>query len=885
MRKCSTLILLLFCASASFASHIVGGEVFYEYLGEGSTAGTSRYKIMLRLFRDCNVNCGNGTQVACLPQTAIVSVFENASPYARIFNLNLPLEKTDRISLSTYPPCISSRPSVCYEAKTYSTIVTLTDNNAGYVLAYQNCCRVGSQNVTPDAATSSGIPGATYTGTIPGINILPDGHNSSAVFNLKDTSLVCYETNFVLDFSATDKDEDSLSYEFAPAYDGGDFTSSQDQTPPAQPPYNNVNYNLFVGYSGVEPLGENVTINPRTGLISGIAPDVPGRYVVNVLVKEWRNGKLISTHQKDFIMRVESCNIPQALLDPSYQTCDGYNLMFQNKSPSDIITSYYWDFGDPSSNADTSNSPTPEYIFKDTGTYRVTLITNKGEQCSDTAITIAKVYPGFFPDFTITGSCVLNPYQFTDLTSSRYGKVDSWRWDFGDITTDEDSSNLPNPLYQYPTPQTADVRLIVTNSKGCIDTIVKPVTIADRPSIALAFSDTLICSVDSLKLSASSGTASAVFTWSPINNILAEDSPEPTVYPKTSTVYYVTVNEKGCTNTDSVLVRVTDEVSLNLGSDTTICLSDTIQLQPQTNALYFSWSPSSTLDDPAARNPNVTPVADTRYQVTASVGSCNATDAINVKVIPYPEADAGNDVSICYGKTTTLNANIVASSFNWSPTISLLQENTLTPVAGPQSTTSYVLTVTDVQGCPKPVYDTITVHVVPPVPAFAGNDTTIVANQPLQLNGSGGAIYTWSPATGMDNPNIANPVVVLGPQYDSVRYTLNVSTPEGCSATDQMTVTVYRTQPEIFIPNAFTPNGDRLNDVLRPKIVGMKQFSYFRVFNRWGVMLFSTTQDGQGWDGTYSGNPQPAGTYVFIAQAVDYTGKTVTKKGSVVLIR
>ncbi|HRI22159.1 MAG TPA: gliding motility-associated C-terminal domain-containing protein, partial [Panacibacter sp.] len=145
--------------------------------------------------------------------------------------------------------------------------------------------------------------------------------------------------------------------------------------------------------------------------------------------------------------------------------------------------------------------------------------------------------------------------------------------------------------------------------------------------------------------------------------------------------------------------------------------------------------------------------------------------------------------------------------------------------------------------------------------------------------------YTWSPATGMDNFNINNPVLLLGAQYDTITYHLKVSTPEGCSAADDIKITVYKTMPDIFIPTAFTPNTDRLNDILIPRVAGMKQFNYFRVYNRWGVMLYSTTQQGQGWDGTYAGSAQPGGTYVFAAQAVDYTGKVITKKGTVVLIR
>src|SRR3954454_19033789 len=128
MKKIFLLILLITSSLQMFASHIVGGEVFYTYLGPGTTANTSKYKVSLRLFRDCNVQCGQGS-VACLPAVAIVSIFTNATPYIRKAVLDVPLEKSDTLSLKKFPSCITSPPSICYEVKTYSATVTLDNNN------------------------------------------------------------------------------------------------------------------------------------------------------------------------------------------------------------------------------------------------------------------------------------------------------------------------------------------------------------------------------------------------------------------------------------------------------------------------------------------------------------------------------------------------------------------------------------------------------------------------------------------------------------------------------------------------------------------------------------------------------------------------------------
>ena len=107
----------------------------------------------------------------------------------------------------------------------------------------------------------------------------------------------------------------------------------------------------------------------------------------------------------------------------------------------------------------------------------------------------------------------------------------------------------------------------------------------------------------------------------------------------------------------------------------------------------------------------------------------------------------------------------------------------------------------------------------------------------------------------------------------------------GCFADDDVVVKVYKTGPDIFVPSAFTPNGDGKNDILRPITIGISQLHYFRVYNRWGQLVFSTTELGRGWDGMFNGAQQPANTYIFATEGTDYTGKTVYRKGTSVLIR
>ena len=281
MKKFIILVLFTLIFSELFASHIVGGEVAYIYMGPGSQANTSRYTVILRLFTECGQACGGSSGVACPPTSPLIGIFVNTVPYNRVTNMALALVNNPQINLTTYPPCLDNRPPVCYQVNTYSGQIDLSDNVTGYRLAYQSCCRAASFNVSSDANTQSGVPGAAYEAILPGTGLLATGHNSTALVNLKDTALICYNSPFTLEFSAVDPDGDSLSYEFISAYNGGSFTStinSNNNEDPDNPLYGVVNYQP--GFSGTSPLGSSVSINSITGVISGIAPATIGRYVV-----------------------------------------------------------------------------------------------------------------------------------------------------------------------------------------------------------------------------------------------------------------------------------------------------------------------------------------------------------------------------------------------------------------------------------------------------------------------------------------------------------------------------------------------------------------------------------------------------------------------------
>lgn len=1114
MKKFIFVVLFTISLLPGFAAHIKGGFFTYQYLGPGILNPTyQRYKITLIVYMDRNPSAGQ------LTNPINFSIFRPGS--STLFaNPVVTLNFSDTFSIykTTDDPCITGDQRdhyytiVKYELDNYE----LPPSTVGYTIAYQRCCRIpGMENIQ-----NSGAVGNTYAITIPGTNsLVPNANqNSSPIFPINDTAVVCGGNYFTYPFSATDKDlTDVLTYSLCSAYTGG-TSAAPTPNPSEAPPFQLVSYNPT--FSGSLPMGASVTINPVTGLISGIAPvpNASGEFVVTVCVTETRSGVYVGETRKELHIKVKDCTPVTAKLAPKGVTCDGFTVNFSNSTTNLPGTLYAWDFGEPSSGStNTSFLETPVHVYKDTGLYKVKLTVTLGGVCSSTDTLMVRVYPGFFPDFTTVGPlCKGAPVSFTDATTSLYGTPTGWRWDFGNTMSTDDSSRLKNPFYSYTTPGTYNIRLIVGNTFGCIDTIIKPVIIADNPVLTMVSKDTSYCGLDTLQLSAN-GTGN--FSWTPGSNIINGNTSIPLVFPTIPTLYRVTLNQAGCVsndsvrvtpkndltnsiaastldiceddtltltgnsnytsnvswswspsvlvqdplqkvtkafpnttttyilttrlgkncvatttriitvkplaianagpdkaicvgqtstqltasggntyqwipatglsnpnianpiatpaattiykvlvgvtgcvktksdsmevlvralplitltndtlictidtlqlnasgngnfvwspdntissltipnpkvspdvpvkyfatltdpfgciNVDSVFVDVKAFVTINAGNDTTICRTDGMVINTISDALNFRWTPATGLNSTTVKQPLATPLAaTTTYTVVGNIGKCQSQDQITISTVPYPQPKINSDTLICFGDSAPLSAS-GGNSYTWSPSTYLTSTNIANPISvRPASDIRYTVSVTENLGCPKPVTANVWVRVYPIVIADAGpSDTSVVIGQPLILNGAGGDKYAWSPATWLSNPAIFNPTAL--PENDIV-YSLLVSNAAGCKGTDSIRIKVFKLPPSFYVPSGFSPNRDGNNDVIRPILIGMRSLRLFRVYNRWGQLLFSTSEKNRGWDGTLKGNPQDPGTYVWMAEGETYSGQVIKKQGTVILLR
>ena len=341
-----------------------------------------------------------------------------------------------------------------------------------------------------------------------------------------------------------------------------------------------------------------------------------------------------------------------------------------------------------------------------------------------------------------------------------------------------------------------------------------------------------------------------------------------------------------CQTSATVLVPLTDTLAVTAGPVPVTCQGVGVTLPVTSNGAGFSWTPAGGLSSTTVADPVAQPSSTTTFTVTATLGVCTKTANVPVTVLPAPVAVAGVSDTICPGQSAQLQGS-GGIQYQWSPATYLSDSTSAGPmVEQPASTVTYHLTVTGANGCSSVDSAATTVVVSLPPKVFAGDDTSVVIGQTLQLNavdvdGSGFTSYAWSPAQGLSNPDIADPTTVV---TTDMTYTVVATSPSGCSAKGTIVIGAS-TKADIIVPNAFTPDNGGRNGILKVNAFGIQSLKYFRVYNRWGQLVFATSDAGDGWNGSIGGQQGPTGAYVWMAAGIDYLGRPVQREGTVILIR
>ncbi|MCB0396315.1 MAG: PKD domain-containing protein [Flavobacteriales bacterium] len=439
------------------ATHIIGGELYYECLGNGD------YRIVMNAYRDCY----NG--VPFFDDPALINVFDANNNLVQTISAPLDLSSVRNLDPNNNNPCIDPPANVCVEEARYEIIVNLPPIPGGYQLAYQRCCR----NHTINNIVDPGGTGTTYYIAIPDEANVPC--NAAPRFSGYPPIFICKDEKLMFDHSATDPDGDSLVYELCVPYKGASTNDPTGTNPIASPPYTNVVY--VNPYNQNDPLGGiPLNIDPVTGFLTG-TPNRIGQYVVGICVKEYRNGALIGINKRDFQFNVMQCEpITSVSVPPAITQCGDSTVVFNNTSKG--VFTYSWDFGVPGTLADTSNKDIPIFTFPGPGIYPVTLIVNKGLTCADTASSLVQIFPTAVAEFSFTNQCQSFANTFAD-SSFTIGKaaILGWDWDFGDGF----HSTLINPTHTYAHPGSYGVTLNITTEHGCMGKVTKEVHVYPDP--------------------------------------------------------------------------------------------------------------------------------------------------------------------------------------------------------------------------------------------------------------------------------------------------------------------------------------------------------------------------------------------------------------------
>ncbi|MBK8344036.1 MAG: gliding motility-associated C-terminal domain-containing protein [Bacteroidetes bacterium] len=264
---------------------------------------------------------------------------------------------------------------------------------------------------------------------------------------------------------------------------------------------------------------------------------------------------------------------------------------------------------------------------------------------------------------------------------------------------------------------------------------------------------------------------------------------------------------------------------------------------------------------------------------TVAVGGCEYLSAFEFTVSDTPTADAGPDQNICKGTTANLDGS-GGLTYLWTPPVYLddpaLEDPT---VIAPPTNVFYQLIAYDVNGCADT--DDVAVFLYPDPIIDAGEDEIMVLGGFTELNATGGVSYVWAPAESLSDPNISNPTAF---PEDTTIYVVTGTDLNGCIGTDTVIIFVIE-ESDITTPNAFTPNGDGLNDSYKPSFMGLGTITDFSIYNRWGALLYFTADPSVGWDGNYNGTEQEVGNYIVVIKAENQFGEPLIKTGTVALLR
>jgi len=460
--------------------------------------------------------------------------------------------------------------------------------------------------------------------------------------------------------------------------------------------------------------------------------------------------------------------------------------------------------------------------------------------------------------------CIGDSVAYEDTTNF---VATNWQWNFPGGSPSTSTSSTPKIKYSTA----GNYNVVLTAWNACdsgTTTFTNYVSVGAAPSITVTPTNPSICPGKSVTLKASGGT---VYQWMGTSNT----TDTIVASALNDTTYTLALSNGGCTKDTAIAVNITPPPVIKaLASPDSICNGSSTILTANGGTIY-TWSNGQT-----ASSISVSPAADSTFTVTGTTAGCSAKDSAKVTVtqIPIPTVSAAQN--ICINNSIPLLAG-GGTTYTWLPIAGLSSPSIANPIASPTNSTTYTVTVANGK-CTATGNVSVTVNPLPAVSACCAatiltGDNTSLAVTPA----TAGNTYTWAPANTLSCNTCPNPVAT---PTATTWYHVTTTDNNKCSTIDSVLITVNETCGPVYMPNAFSPNGDGTNDMLNVSGNCIQTMDLV-IYDRWGNKVFETTNPKTGWDGTFKGKAMNSGTYVFSLQYSDLSNNSATKKGNVTLVR
>lgn len=885
-RVVGLIITLAFCFGPLLlsASHIVGGNIHYEYLGGNS------YQIQLFVYRDC------ATSLTDFDDPASIGVFDSNGNLVENIEISINDAIISDVPVDTGNQCLEPPEGICVKEAIFVTTVELPPIVGGYTLAYQRCCR----NVTLVNCESNDDLGITLYAQIPGSEVTTE--NSNPIFNDYPPVVICMNQPFEFDHSASDSDGDELVYEFCNpllANVGGFYIN-----PPGAPPYPDLQFYPEFDYEYPITSDPAFAIDSQTGVITG-TPTQLGQFVVGICIKEYRNGELIATMNRDFQFNVTLCEVDViAAIPEQSNACDGLTIDFLNNSEN--AEWYFWDFGVEELESDTSIEIDPTYTFPAEGAYTIMLIANPGLTCADTAYTEYIAGPTVSPDAIIPEYACIDDQSYWSFSFS--GEVDvgsTVLWDFGeDADPSQSNATSPNNIVFTDGSGVQDIILTVTLDE-CEIVLDGVIDVPHEPEAWIIPQETF-CEGLTYEFGNDSQHATD-YAWDFGFSNGADDQSdefEPEVtFPDVGD--YDVVLTASAENTCPSIVALVFELYGNLqpyfDNPGPECIEgnsfDLAALGASTEDAEYLWE----FEDASIETANTMLVFDVNYtsagyfdvSLTISENGCTETYEDSLWVVDAPQIaldiQSAEGCPPLYVQFYDLSTSDVDLDYWWEfgdgQTSDLPNPIHVYPNPGTYNVT---LTIASLSGCVTELTQTLddAVWVYPEPSALLDvNPIHVTLLEPtIEIEDlSTGAIdceYFISDGGHFDDCNGFYDMMQAGHHI----VTQWVTNEFGCSDSARHIVIVEGFL--FYAPNSFTPNQDGTNDIWFPVMNGVDTFQ-IQVYNRWGEVVYESTEPDEPWIGNVKGGDHYAqdGIYIYSVKLHDLLGYPHEFIGHVSLLR